>query len=172
MSENIELIAVSLASEWASQPLEWSIQLWGQGRSEFSADDWHRFYSNSMQSDYNNWDLNGFDQEHLFMAIRKSGDKSEVVASIAICDFDDLEEYRQFKPWIAAFIVREDLRGSGIGSCVLKLAESKAISYGINEIYLWTEGEKNFYGKRDYLLIDQLLKPGRSIDLMKKALVI
>jgi N-acetylglutamate synthase-like GNAT family acetyltransferase len=104
------------------------------------------------------------------MAIREEDGKSEVVASIAICDFDDFEEFRKYKPWIAAFIVREDLRGSGVGSQVLKLAEERAIEYGITKIYLWTEGEREFYGKRGYQFLDQLSKPGRRIDLMYKDL--
>jgi N-acetylglutamate synthase-like GNAT family acetyltransferase len=124
-----------------------------------------------MSSDYNSWNLLGVDQEHLFMAIREEDGKSEVVASIAICDFDDFEEFRQYKPWIAAFIVREDLRGSGIGSQVLKLAEEKAIKYGITKIYLWTEGEREFYGKRGYVLLQQLSRQNREIDLMVKNLI-
>ena len=67
-------------------------------------------------------------------------------------------------------IVREDLRGSGVGSAVLELMEEKILTYGVKHIYLWTEGEKNFYGKRGYQLIDQLIKPGRVIDLMQKDL--
>jgi N-acetylglutamate synthase-like GNAT family acetyltransferase len=105
------------------------------------------------------------------MAIREEDEKSEVVASIAICDFDDFEEFRQYKPWIAAFIVREDLRGSGVGSQVLKLAEEKAIEYRITKIFLWTEGEREFYGKRGYQFLEQMSKPGRKIDLMYKELV-
>ena len=170
MKSKITLIPISSAKEFANQPLDWSIKLWGEGKEEFSANDWRKFYKNAMSSDYNSWNLLGVDQEHLFMAIREEDGKSEVVASIAICDFDDFEEFRQYKPWIAAFIVREDLRGSGIGSQVLKLAEEKAIKYGITKIYLWTEGEREFYGKRGYQFLDQLSKPGRIIDLMYKDL--
>jgi GNAT superfamily N-acetyltransferase len=170
MRSKITLIPIPFAKEFADQPLNWSIKLWGEGKTEFSADDWLKFYENAMSSDYNSWNLLGVDQEHLFMAIREEDEKSEVVASIAICDFDDFEEFRQYKPWIAAFIVREDLRGSGIGSQVLKLAEERAIEYGITKIYLWTEGEREFYGKRGYQFLDQLSKPGRIIDLMYKDL--
>ena len=166
----MKLAPASEALGFADQTLKWSLDLWGQGKEEFSADDWRKFYKNAMSSDYISWNLLGVDQEHLFMAIREEDGKSEVVASIAICDFDDFEEFRQYKPWIAAFIVREDLRGSGIGSQVLKLAEEKAIKYGITKIYLWTEGEREFYGKRGYQFLDQLSKPGRIIDLMYKDL--
>jgi N-acetylglutamate synthase-like GNAT family acetyltransferase len=82
-----------------------------------------------------------------------------------------LEEFRKYKPWVAAFIVREDLRGTGIGGEVLKLVESKAISYAIEELYLWTEGEQQFYAKRGYKYLETLAKPGRNIDLMHKDLV-
>lgn len=171
MKSKITLIPIPSAKEFANQPLDWSIKLWGEGKEEFSANDWRKFYKNAMSSDYNSWNLLGIDQEHLFMAIREEDGKSEVVASIAICDFDDFEEFRQYKPWIAAFIVREDLRGSGIGSQVLKLAEKKAIKYGITKIYLWTEGERDFYAKRGYKFMKQMVKPGRIIDLMYKDLV-
>jgi GNAT superfamily N-acetyltransferase len=171
MRSKITLIPIPSAKEFADQPLNWSIKLWGEGKAEFSADDWRKFYKNAMSSDYNSWNLLGIDQEHLFMAIREEDEKSEVVASIAICDFDDFEEFRQYKPWIAAFIVREDLRGSGVGSQVLKLAEEKAIEYRITKIFLWTEGEREFYGKRGYQFLEQMSKPGRKIDLMYKELV-
>ena len=171
MHSDIKLIPVSQAWEFAHQPLSWSIDLWGQGKDEFSSQDWQDFYERSKSSNYQNWDPNGIDQELLFMAIRKINDVKEVVASIALCDFDDLEEFRKFKPWVAAFIVREDLRGTGIGGEVLKHVASKAISYGIKELYLWTEGERKFYAKRGYKYLETLTKPGRNIDLMHKDLV-
>ncbi len=171
MKSKIKIIPITAALEFADQPLEWSIKLWGEGKEEFSADDWRKFYKNAIKSDYNNWDLLGVDQEHLFMAIRDKDQESEVVASIAICDFDDFGEFRPYKPWIAAFIVREDLRGNGIGSQVLKLAEEKAVEYGIRKIYLWTEGEREFYARRGYQFLKQMNKSDRKIDLMCKELM-
>jgi N-acetylglutamate synthase-like GNAT family acetyltransferase len=77
-----------------------------------------------------------------------------------------------YKPWVAAFIVREDLRGQGVGEIVLKLVEAKAIGYGIKLIYLWTEGEQDFYSKRGYEYLESLNKENRRIDLMQKVLVV
>jgi N-acetylglutamate synthase-like GNAT family acetyltransferase len=67
-------------------------------------------------------------------------------------------------------VVREDLRGTGVGTLVLELVEQKARSYGIDQIYLWTEGEKPFYQKRGYSQVEQLIKPGRVIDVLIKNL--
>ena len=44
MQHQIELIPVSQAKEYAEEPLNWSLKLWGQGKLEFSADDWRNFY--------------------------------------------------------------------------------------------------------------------------------
>ncbi len=69
MQHQIKLIPVSLAKEYAEEPLNWSLKLWGQGKSEFSADDWRNFYKNAMNSDYSKFNSDGSDQELLFMAI-------------------------------------------------------------------------------------------------------
>ena len=60
----------------------------------------------------------------------------EVVASIGLCDFDDFEELRMYRPWIVAFVVREDLRGTGIGTQILNLMEKKVREYGVSLVYL------------------------------------
>jgi N-acetylglutamate synthase-like GNAT family acetyltransferase len=172
MQSEIKLLPIPQALDFANQPLSWSIKLWGEGKSEFSAQDWDDFYERSESANYECWDHNGTDQELLFMAIREIDGKSEVVASIALCDFDDLEEFRKFKPWVAAFIVREDLRGQGVGEKVLKLIEAKAIAFGIKLVYLWTEGEREFYAKRGYEYLESLNKENRRIDLMQKRLVL
>ena len=93
--------------------------MWGEGKAEFSADDWLTFYDKAVHGNYDSWDPDGFDQDLIFLAIREK----QVVGAIALCDFDDLEEFRHFKPWIAAFIVDPNLRGSGLGSQILKLME-------------------------------------------------
>lgn len=172
MQSQIKLLPISQALDFADQPLSWSLKMWGEGKSEFSAQDWHDFYQRAKSANYESWDHNGTDQELLFMAISEIDGKSQVVASIALCDFDDLEEFRRYKPWIAAFIVREDLRGKGVGERVLKLVEAKAIEYGIKLVYLWTEGGREFYAKRGYEYLDTLNKENRRIDLMQKVLVV
>lgn len=98
--------------------------------------------------------------------------RQEVVASIGLCDFDDFEELRKYKPWIVAFVVREDLRGSGVGTQVLKLMERKVVEYGVTLVYLWTEGERQSYENRGYIYVETLIKPGRKIEVLKKNLMV
>ena len=150
-------------------PLQWSIDLWGEGKPEFSADDWKIFYSKALQGNYESWDPSGSDQELIYLAIKED----QVIGAIALCDFDDLEEFRHLKPWIAAFIVDPNLRGSGLGSEILELMEEKVLSFGIENIYLWSENQDSFYVNRGYKSIDRLEKLGkpiRFIEIFQKAL--
>ena len=171
MSSQIKLQPISKASHFAEEPLAWSLKLWGEGKEEFTAQDWRDFYANAAKANYESWDFEGINQELLYLAIRSSNGIDEVVAAIALCDFDDLEELRDLKPWIAAFIVREDLRGSGIGTEVLRLIEIQAIAFGIKIIHLWTEGQATFYSNRGYIPIKQLSKGIRTIDVLKNILI-
>ena len=169
MIQNISLHPVSEFPELAKFPLQWSIDLWGEGKPEFSADDWKIFYSKALQGNYDSWDPNGSDQELIYLAIKEE----QVIGAIALCDFDDLEEFRHLKPWIAAFIVDPNLRGSGLGSAILQLMEAKVLSFGIERFYLWSENKNDFYKNRGYLSIDRLYKTGaldREIEIYRKAL--
>ena len=170
-SDGLRLVPISHAKEFAAEALSWSLKLWGEGKDEFTSEDWRGFYSRTLNSDYDNWDFSGIDQELLFMVLRNNKVGQEVVASIALCDFDDFEEFRQYRPWIAAFVVREDLRGRGIGSQVLQLIEKKAVDYGITQVYLWTEESKDFYARRGYVFMHVLNKSNRVINLMQKKLI-
>lgn len=41
-------------------------------------------------------------------------------------------------PWLASFVVREDLRGKGVGRLLLDRVVSEARAMGYGEIYCWT----------------------------------
>lgn len=169
MIHNISLHPVSEFPELAKIPLQWSIDLWGDGKPEFSAEDWKIFYNKALQENYGSWDPSGTDQELIYLAIKEK----EVVGAIALCDFDDLEEFRHLRPWIAAFIVDPKLRGGGVGSEILKLMEQQATAFGIKSIYLWSENQDSFYANRGYESIDKLDKPGnpkRVIEIYRKVL--
>lgn len=169
LGQDISLHPIGEFPELAHTPLNWSLDLWREGKAEFSADDWRIFYNKALHGNYDSWDLNGTDQELIYLAVRDE----QVIGAIALCDFDDLEEFRHFKPWIAAFIVDPNLRGGGLGSQILQLMEEKVISFGIEAIYLWSENRNDFYKNRGYQSIDQLHKPGalnRKIEIYRKSL--
>lgn len=165
---SFRLVPATSHPEFLSEPLAWSLALWGEGKEEFTADDWRGFYSRVLSANYESWDTNVEAKEMLFLALPENS--CEVLAVIGLCDFDDLEEFRALKPWLCAFIVREDLRHSGIGSQVLELMEQKVREYGIELVYLWTEDELDFYLKRGYEKFEELAKPNRLLHIMRKTI--
>lgn len=163
-----DLILLPLAdnSELGQVPLKWSLAQWEDGNPWFSSDDWENFYQKAATARYDQWNLEGVDQEQIYIATVDG----EVVGAIALVDFDDVEEYRHLKPWVAAFIVDPNRRGSGLGGAMLAALEVKARKFGISRLYLWTEDKRNFYIKRGYQLIEHCDYPKISIDVLSKSL--
>lgn len=163
------LILVPLADNpaRAGAPLAWSLELWGEGNPWFSAEDWCTFYLRAARADYSTWDAQGVDQELLYLGISEG----EVVGAIALVDFDDIEEFRSLKPWVAAFVVDPEKRGTGIGSQMLEALEAIARGFGITALHLWTEDKKDFYLKSGYELMLHRDYPEISVDVLCKKLL-
>jgi RimJ/RimL family protein N-acetyltransferase len=161
----ISLIPLSQSPHDAARVLSWALDLWGDRYPNYSPLDWANFYSQSTFSNFESWEGNG--QELVFLA--KRGE--ELVGTISLVDFDDLEEFRHLKPWIAAFIVNPKLRGEGIGTEILNILEEKAALFGIDILHLWTEDQSAFYNKRGYGILTSLRLGNLDIDVMQKSLV-
>lgn len=160
----ISLVPLSESPKDADRALSWALDLWGDHYPNYSPQDWANFYSNSARSDYESWVGDG--QELVFIA--KQGE--EVVGTIGLVDFDELDEFRHLTPWIAAFIVKPGVRGEGLGSQILTLLEEKAKSMGIEVLHLWTEDQSDFYRKRGYRLFSTSKLGSLDIGVMRKNL--
>ena len=165
MSEPI-LVPLADNPSLGEQPLAWSLELWGEGSPWFLAEEWPTFYAHGAAARYDQWDLDGVDQEQIYIALLNK----VVVGAIALVDFDDVEELRHLKPWVAAFVVDPARRGQGLGSAILNLLEERTRAFKIPELFLWTEDRKEFYLKRGYSLIEHREYPKIAIDVLSKKL--
>lgn len=160
---NIDLLPMRDTPESAALVLQWSLKLWRSNSIPgFSEEDWTNFYERAKSADFSNWRADG--QELIYVA--KSGD--QIVGTIALTDFDDLEEYRHLTPWVAAFIVNPALRGQGYGTRILEALEKEAASLGIETLHLWTEDQMNFYVKRGYEFVSSGKWSRLTFDVLKK----
>jgi len=160
----ISLVPIRQSPQDGERALAWALDLWGDHLPNYTRQDWSDFYANSSQSDYGTWKGDG--QELVYLAKRGT----DLVATIGLVDFDDLEEFRHLSPWVAAFIVDPQLRGQGIGGHVLTLLEEKAQSLGIELLHLWTEDQSAFYGKRGYRQLASSKFGDLNIEIMQKRL--
>lgn len=162
---NIDLVPLRDTPESASLVLPWSLKLWrSNGIPGFSEEDWTNFYERAKTADFQVWHGDG--QELIYIA--KLGE--QVVGTIALTDFDDLEEFRHLTPWVAAFVVNPDLRGLGYGTKILELLERQAVALGIERVHLWTEDQMNFYLKRGYEFVSSGKWSRLTFDVLHKSL--
>jgi N-acetylglutamate synthase-like GNAT family acetyltransferase len=158
----ITLLPLSQSPHDVSLVLTWALDLWGDHIPNYTRQDWIDFYSNSAKSNYESWIGQG--QELVYIAKLDQ----EIVGTIALVDFDELEEFRHLKPWIAAFIVNPNSRGTGLGTQILTLLEDRARSLGIEVLHLWTEDQSAFYVKRGYELVARTKLGELDISVMRK----
>lgn len=163
---NIDLLPIRERPGDAEQVLQWALKLWRSSTIPgFSQENWTNFYHRAESANYGTW--HGNDQELIYIA--KFGE--EVVGTIALVSFDDLEEFRHLSPWVAAFIVNPELRGQGFGTLILSAFEKEAKSLGVERIYLWTEDQTSFYKKRGYEIITSSSWARLTFDVLKKDLL-
>lgn len=159
------MVPLSKSPENADLVLSWALDLWGDHIPTYSRQDWTNFYSNVTKPSYGSWSGDG--QELIFIAMRGE----EIVGTISLVDFDDLDEFRHLTPWVAAFIVNPSMRGTGVGTQILALFENQAKLLGIGVLYLWTEDQGDFYAKRGYQHVTSTKLQNLTIDVMQKALI-
>lgn len=161
----IALVPISESPEGGELALSWALEFWGDHLPNYSPQDWIDFYENATRSNYDSWTGDG--QQLVYIA--KQGE--EIIGTIAVVDFDELEEFRHLSPWIAAFIVNPNLRGQGIGTQVLDLFEEKVKSLGIDVVHLWTEDQREFYLNRGFHVIASGNLEHLTFDVMQKELL-
>ena len=162
---NIDLLPMSESPESAALVLQWSLKLWRSNSIPgFSEEDWANFYERAKSTDFDTW--NGAGQELIYVA----KDGNQVLGTIALVDFDDLEEFRHLTPWVAAFIVNPQLRGKGYGTKILEALERQAAALGIGTLHLWTEDQTSFYTKRGYEFVSSGTWSRLTFDVLKKKL--
>ena len=163
---NIDLLPIQERPGDADQILKWALKLWRSSTIPgFSEENWTDFYHPTKTANYGTW--HGNDQELIYVAMFEE----DVVGTIALVSFDDLEEFRHLSPWVAAFIVNPKFRGRGLGTLILSAFEKEAKSLGIERLYLWTEDQTSFYKKRGYEIITSGSWARLTFDVLKKDLL-
>ena len=96
---------------------------------------------------------------------------SQLVGSATLVDHDmpDRADLKHFRPWLAGVYVTPAARGRGVGSELVSHAESRARSFGIARLYLYTREAVVFYERLGWqtLARDDFVGP---ITIMAKGL--
>lgn len=137
------LIPLPECSHWLPQILDWNLQVWGERIPGYDRAGWRAFYQRALSSDYSRF-LPG---SELVWGIEID---ANLVGSIALVGEDDLPEFTELTPWMAAFVIDPSLRHQGIGREVVGLFEQWCIDHDITTLYLWTDQYSRWYQSLGY----------------------
>jgi GNAT superfamily N-acetyltransferase len=99
---------------------------------------------------------------------------------VALCDgsvygaaalkADSIATHRHLSPWVAAGIVRPDLRGRGIGTQLVAALERRAKVMGFTRIYCGTSKATGVLERLAWRLSERIIHEGEVLGIYAKAL--
>jgi GNAT superfamily N-acetyltransferase len=97
--------------------------------------------------------------ELLLVGFKKNaqdGSSSEWVGTISLCEWDEPKFEKHGPRWVADFVVKEDSRGQGYGSQLLKQVLDAARERGFPDVKLYTESEDamRLYARNGFQFIE------------------
>lgn len=79
----------------------------------------------------------------------------------------DMKSHPELEPWLADVYVREDKRGNGYGSKLVKRVLKESKQQNFNKIYLFTPDKKSFYQRIGWKLYKHEEYRNEMVDIMK-----
>jgi GNAT superfamily N-acetyltransferase len=83
------------------------------------------------------------------------GSDGDLAGTVGLGEFD-IEERRDTSPWVMGLVVREDLRGKGIGRLLMQQLERHAIDLGYPRMWVATGQAVGFYQRCGYQIVERL----------------
>jgi GNAT superfamily N-acetyltransferase len=137
--EMIEVLDLAERPDVVGLLASWNYQYWEKKTPEVSFEDWRQFYLRCLESAPPQIPrtLIGFVDGHLFGAV-------------TIVEVDDIKEFVDYRPWIAALIVHEDFRGQRLGLNLMAAALQEVKAMGLLEVFLWTDSQDKWYAEQGW----------------------
>jgi GNAT superfamily N-acetyltransferase len=94
-------------------------------------------------------------------------DDGTLCGSASLLD-DDAEELRGYGgPWLASVYVRDDARGDGTGTALVRAVVAQAAREGHHQVLLFTTMHAPYYEQLGWHLFDRAALNGHDVDLMR-----
>jgi GNAT superfamily N-acetyltransferase len=94
--------------------------------------------------------------------------QNELVGTAAI-KIQEMETHPQYKYWLGSVYVREEYRGRGIASELIKAVIEKASQLSIDKLYLYTRGKVPLYTKFCWKTIEETNYRGKVTYIMERS---
>jgi predicted N-acetyltransferase YhbS len=137
--------------------------------AEFSCAEWQHLYGN--------WNYDAALRE--FESQRADGrlpltlvaiEQDKLLGAVSLV-FDDLPGYEHLNPWLASLLVLPEHRGEGIGSRLVREAETLLAKNGVATAYLFTESARVFFEKLGWRVMKETSCHGVPVFILRKGLL-
>lgn len=161
---DVRWVPLSMASPASVECiLQWNLQVWGTRIPGYDEEGWRQFYERAKTANYAEYD----GESELVWALFE---KDALVGSIALVHEDDLPDFVAYSPWLAAFVIDPAKRHQGIGRHVVAQFEELSRSFGIAELFLWTDHYTHWYQTQGYTVLTHSRIGEIELDVMHKIL--
>lgn len=97
---------------------------------------------------------------------------NKFIGSAALVEQDMPTLHPELSPWLAAVFVKEQWRGQGIATRLVKHCEAQAIAAGIEKLFLFTESASELYKALGWQEFESCTYKGAQVQVMYKELAI
>ena len=94
----------------------------------------------------------------------------EEPAGTVSLECDDMDIRSDLTPWLASLYVTPARRGLGYGQALVRRAEAEARTLGIEELFLYTPGQAEFYAALGWQLVETCSYRDAPVTIMARAL--
>ena len=123
----------------------WNSDYWSDRTPEVTSEQWRRSYEECVGT-------RGREIPVTLVGL----EDGRVFGGVTIVKVDDIQDFPDYSPWIAALIVGETYRGKNLGLTLMDAALAKVRKLGYSEAFLWTDSRKEWYVRQGWYEIHHM----------------
>ena len=117
----------------------------------------HEFPSDTVQTYLDQYSLAASEPEELIEVFAAIDSQDNLLGVATLVDDDELPDAPEPGPWLAAVFVKPEARNSQIGSELVTNVVDRARELGYQKIYLYTEHAEDWYRKKGWIKIRDIV---------------
>ncbi len=125
---------------------QWSFEAW-----------MHEFPSDTVQTYLDQYALAACEPEELIEVFAAIDSQDNLLGVATLVDDDELPDAPEPGPWLAAVFVKPEARNLQIGSELVTNVVDRARELGYQKIYLYTEHAEDWYRKKGWIKIRDIV---------------